>query len=78
MNVLTVWQSKQLVVIQKTVEIFYPLRIHVTVENDPVTLATLSTHIIDDLTQYVREESICPLSCGGIKRTKQLVFADSL
>lgn len=45
---LSVGQRQQFVVIQHRVEVFDPLRIDVTIENDPLSLLELSSDVIYD------------------------------
>lgn len=46
---LAVGQREQLVVIQHGVEVLHPLRIHVTVKDDPLSLVDLPSHVVNDL-----------------------------
>ncbi len=45
---LSVGKRQEFVVVQHRVQILHPLRIHVSVEDDPLTLLQLSTNVIDD------------------------------
>ena len=47
---LSVGQGEELVVIQHRVEVLHPLRVHISIKDDPLTLAYLSTHIVYDPT----------------------------
>lgn len=46
---LAIRQREQLVVIQHGVEVFHPLRVHITVKDDPLPFVDFPTHIVNDL-----------------------------
>lgn len=46
---LAIRKCKQLVVVQYRVEVLHPLRVYITVKDDPLPLVDLSTHIVNDL-----------------------------
>ena len=54
---LAVGQRQQLAVVEHRVEILDPLRVDVAVEDDPLTLADLAAHVVDDLAQRMREQT---------------------
>lgn len=56
------------------VQVLYPLRIDVTVEDDPVPLAALTTHVIDDLAKSVRKETVIPFTRRRIQSPVERVF----
>ena len=45
---LSIGQGKQLVVIQDWVQIFNPLRVNITIEDDPLTFLQFSSNIVND------------------------------
>lgn len=45
---LPVGQSQQLVVIQHRVQVLDPLGVHVAVEDNPLALLQLTSHVVDD------------------------------
>lgn len=47
---LSIRQSEEFVVIQHRVEVLHPLRVHVSIKDDPLTLAYLTMHIVFDPT----------------------------
>jgi hypothetical protein len=58
---LPVGQREQLVNVQHAVQVLHPLRIHVPVKYNPLALVQLTAHIVDNLAQDVREQSVRPL-----------------
>lgn len=60
------------------VQVLHPLGVDIAVEDDPVALATLTTNVIDDLTQSVREETIVPFTSCGIKSTVERILVHRL
>ncbi len=69
---LPVGQREQLVHVQHAVQVLHPLRVHVPVKDDPLTLVQLPAHIVNNLAQDVREQSVRPLP--GVRVGKNLVF----
>ncbi len=69
---LTVGQREQLVHVQHAVQVLHPLRIHVPVKDNPLAFVQLPAHIVDNLAQDVREQSVRPLP--GVKVGKNPVF----
>ena len=45
---LSVGKREKLVVVQHRVEVLHPLGVHVSVKHDPLPLATLPPHVVDD------------------------------
>src|SRR6202000_1777042 len=75
---LAVWQSKQLVVVEHTVQVFHPLWIDVAIKNNPVALAVFSTEIVNDLPQDTGEQSVRPFSSCAVKATVKCFFGHDL
>ena len=63
----TVRQSEQFVVVQDTVQVLNPLRIDITIEDDPVTLAVFTTQVVDNLAENAREQTIGPLTGSAVE-----------
>ncbi|KAI6769165.1 hypothetical protein HG531_010269 [Fusarium graminearum] len=59
---LTIGKREQLVVIEYTVQVFNPFRVHVTIEDDPMSFRVLTTEVVDDLSQNAGEQTICPFT----------------
>jgi hypothetical protein len=72
---LTVGQREQLVHVQHAVQVLHPFRVHVAVEDNPLALIQLSTDIVNNLAQDVREQAVRPLP--GIRVGKNPVFFKS-
>jgi hypothetical protein len=45
---LSVGQGEQFAVIQHGVEVLHPLRVHITVKDDPLALGQLATYVVYD------------------------------
>ena len=45
---LSIGQCEQLVVVQHAVEVLHPLRVHVPIKDDPLTLVQLSPHVVQN------------------------------
>ena len=72
---LTVGQREQLVHVQHAVQVLHPLRVHVAVKDNPLALVQLPAHIVDNLAQDVREQSVRPLP--GVRVGKNTFFLTS-
>lgn len=55
---LSIRQGEQLVVIQNRVEIFNPLRVNITIEDDPLTLLQFTSNIVND-SEIERKKMSC-------------------
>lgn len=62
---LAIRQREQFVVIQHGVEVLHPLRVHIAVEDDPLSLVDFSTHVVNDLPVGAEE--------GEVSEWKRLV-----
>jgi hypothetical protein len=60
------------------VQVLYPFRINITVEYDPMPLATFTTHVVNDLSQDMGEETIIPFSCSWIQGSIESIFVHGL
>ena len=60
------------------VQVLDPLRVYVTIEDDPVSLAALPTNVVHNFTQRVREETVIPLTGSRVKSAIQRVFMHGL
>jgi hypothetical protein len=60
------------------VEVLNPLGVDVAVKDDPVTLRALRTHVVHNLAEDVREESIVPLAGRRVERPVQRLLRDGL
>ena len=60
------------------VQVLDPLRIDITIKDNPVTFTTLTMNVVDDLTQSVNEETVVPLTSSGVKSTIERVLVHSL
>ena len=53
---------QEFVVVEDRVEVLDPLGVNVAVENDPLPLVDLASHVVDDPSEDVREEAVAPLA----------------
>ena len=60
------------------VEVLNPDGIHVTVKDDPLPLVKLPTHVVNNLTQDVRKQSVCPFPGVGIQHPVQVLLGQGL
>jgi hypothetical protein len=58
------------------VEILDPFGIHVSIEDDPVTLGTFSPNIVDNLAKDMSEESVVPFPRRRIESTVECFLRD--
>jgi len=75
---LAIGKSEELVHIKHRVEILNPFRVYVAVEDDPLTLVQLPSHIVNDLPKNVGEQTIRPLPGIGVKDSVEVLLAQSL
>jgi hypothetical protein len=59
-NIKNIYQ--QLVVVEDRVEVLDPLGVDVSVEDDPLPLVDLASHVVDDSTEDVGEQTVTPLA----------------
>ena len=71
---LSIGQSKKFVVIQDRVQILNPIRVHISVEYDPLAFARLASHVVNNLTQDVSEKTVSPLTSVGVKASIQIIL----
>lgn len=78
MNTFSVRKGQQLVVVEDGVQIFSPLRVHIAIENDPMSFAGFSSLIFSDLSQDSGEDAVSPFEGGVVKTTIELILGDRL
>ena len=71
---LTVGQGQQFVVVKHRVQVLDPLRIDITIKDDPVTLAIFATQVVDNLAKNASEQAIGPFAGCVVQGTVQLLF----
>ena len=54
---LAIGQRQQLVVIQHRIQVFYPLRIHIAIKDDPLSFIDLATHVVNYLPTNVTDKT---------------------
>ena len=75
---LAVGKGEEFAVVKHGIEVLHPIRIDVAVEDDPLPLAALSTNVVDDFAQSVREQSVAPLASVRVETSVQRLLRDRL
>mmetsp|Transcript_40202 Transcript_40202/g.45967 ORF Transcript_40202/g.45967 Transcript_40202/m.45967 type:complete len:475 (-) Transcript_40202:626-2050(-) len=75
---LTTGQCQQFVIIEDGIKILGPFGVDITIEDDPMTFAALTSNIVENLSQDLGENTISPFQSGRIQPTIQFFLVDSL
>ena len=73
-DALSTRQSKQLVVVEESVEVLNPFGVHISVEYNEVDLVRLAADIGINSSQNVSEDTILPLASRRVENSKELLL----
>ena len=71
-------EGEELGVVEDTIQVLRPLRVHVAIEYDPVAPFHFPADVVQNVPQNLGEHAVRPLERGLVKRTVQFGLGESL